>query len=61
MVEMNRKTVIITVERPGPVFKAWPTLRKLCKKHGYVYNTVIKKKLPVQIDNTEIHRVKYEE
>jgi hypothetical protein len=57
---MNRKTIIITIEKPGPVYRAWPTLRKLCKKHGFVYSTVIKKKLPTNIDNIEIHRLNIE-
>jgi hypothetical protein len=58
---MNRKTVIITVTDPGQNFKAWGNLRKLCKKHGFVYNTIVKKQLPITIKDVTIHRVKYEE
>lgn len=58
---MNRKTVIITVTNPGPTLQAWGNLRKLCKKHGFVYNTIVKKRLPITINDVTIHRVKYVE
>lgn len=58
---MNRKTVIITVTNPGPSLAAWGNLRKLCKRHGFVYNTIVKKQLPTTIKDITIHRVKFEE
>ena len=56
---MNRKTVIITETYPGRTLEAWGNLRKLCTFKGLVYNTVVKRKLPIIIDNLKINRVYY--
>ncbi len=36
--------------------EAWGSLKEACQKHGWSYNTVSRKKLPVQYKDWLIHR-----
>jgi hypothetical protein len=54
---MNRKTVIIIIT---PVkTECWGNFKKACKAHGWAYNTLSKRKLPIEYEGYRIERVPF--
>lgn len=52
------RNFIILVMTPSREYEAWEDLKKCCLAHGWSYNTIAKKSLPVQTnDGCVIHRV----
>jgi len=55
---MQRKTVIIVVDE-GQYALCFGNLKKACNAYGWVYNTIVQKKLPLIIDGLKVQRVEF--
>lgn len=60
---MKRKNIIIVIDLELSVIEIVPecygNLKKACTQHGWVYNTIIKQKLPIVKDGWLIQRVPF--
>ena len=55
---MNRKTVIIVVGEEQNAL-CFGNLKKACNHFGWVYNTLVQKKLPLVIGGKKLQRVEF--
>lgn len=55
---MNRKTVIIVVGEEQNTL-CFGNLKKACNHFGWVYNTLVQKKLPLVIEGKKLQRVDF--
>jgi hypothetical protein len=55
---MQRKTVIVVVHEDKAV-ECYGNLKKACKAHNLVYNTIVRKKLPIIKNGLLIQRVPF--
>lgn len=55
---MQRNTVIVVVHEDKRV-ECYGSLKKACKAHNLVYNTIVKKKLPIIKNGLLIQRVPF--
>ena len=55
---MQRKTVIVVVHEDKAV-ECYGNLKKACKAHNFVYNTIVHKKLPIIKNGLLIQRVPF--
>ena len=55
---MQRKTVIVVVHEDKRV-ECYGNLKKACKAHNLVYNTIVQKKLPIIKNGLLIQRVPF--
>ena len=55
---MQRKTVIVVVHKDKKV-ECYGNLKKACKAHNLVYNTIVQKKLPLIKNGLLIQRVTF--
>lgn len=55
---MNRQTVIILIEKDKAP-ECWSNFRKLCLAKGWKYNTLSKKKMPIEHLGYTVHRVSF--
>jgi hypothetical protein len=55
---MQRKTVIVVVHENKEA-ECYGNLKKACKAHGLVYNTIVQKKLPIIKNGLLIQRVPF--
>lgn|SRR5512133_81090 len=58
---MTRQNIIIIIT-PGSPPEAWGNLHSAAKAHGWVYNTLVKKKIPaegLEWDGSVIYRVPF--
>jgi hypothetical protein len=54
---MNRQTVIVIIT-PDTI-ECWGNLKKACLHHGWSYNTLSRKKLPLEYQGIKIYRVPF--
>ncbi len=55
---MQRQNIIVIIDEYGTV-ECWGNLKKACKAHGWVYNTIVQKKMPIDHDGWEIQRIPF--
>ena len=55
---MQRKTVIIVVDENQNAL-CFGNLKKACNAFGWVYNTLVQKKLPLVIEGKKLQRVEF--
>jgi len=55
---MQRKTVIIVVDENQNAL-CFGNLKKACNHFGWVYNTLVQKKLPLVIEGKKLQRVEF--
>lgn len=56
---MNQKTVIVISGSRTEDTQCFGSLKKACDAHGWVYNTLIQKNLPLTHESWFIQRVKF--
>jgi hypothetical protein len=64
---MQRQSIIVllnliedeTWPEVGANVETWGSLKEACTKHGWIYNTISRKKLPVRHKDWIIHRVPF--
>ncbi len=56
---MNRKTVIVIITPTLQTIECWGNLKKACIAHGWAYNTLSKRKLPIEYEGYRIERVPF--
>lgn len=55
---MQRKTVIIVVDENQNAV-CFGNLKKACNAFGWVYNTLVQKKLPLVIEGKKLQRINF--
>lgn len=55
---MQRKTIIILIA-PGKKPEAWGNFKKACEAKGWKYNTLSKRKMPIEFNGSTIYRVPF--
>ena len=55
---MQRKTVIIVVDENQNAL-CFGNLKKACNSFGWVYNTLVQKKLPLVIEGKKLQRIDF--
>lgn len=56
---MQRQSIIVLIN--GEQVEAWGSLKEACEKHEWKYNTISRKKLPIDHNGWTIHRVPFRE
>jgi len=54
---MNRQTVIVIITPILQTIECWGNLKKACTAHGWSYNTLSKRKLPIEYEGYRIENV----
>jgi hypothetical protein len=54
---MKRQTIIVIIT-PEKI-ECWGNLKKACNAHNWHYNTLSKRKLPIDYEDCKIHRVPF--
>lgn len=55
---MQRKNIIVVVDEQQNA-TTFGNLKKACNAYGWVYNTIVQKKLPLIIDGLKVQRVEF--
>ncbi len=56
---MKRKTVIVVITPTMQTIECWGNFKKACIAHGWVYNTLSKRKMPIEYKGYRIERVPF--
>ena len=56
---MNRQTIIVIITPTLQIIECWGNLKKACITHGWAYNTLSKRKLPIEYEGCRIERVPF--
>lgn len=56
---MQRKNIIVVIDIETLKTECYGNLRKACDAHGLVYNTIVKRKLPITKDCLLVQRLKF--
>lgn len=56
---MNRQTVIVIITPTLKTIECWGNFKKACLAHGWAYNTLSKRKLPIEYEGCRIERVPF--
>ena len=56
---MNRQTTIVIITPTLQTIECWGNLKKACIAHGWAYNTLSKRKLPIEYEGYRIERVPF--
>ena len=56
---MKRQTIIIVITPTLQTIECWGNLKKACIAHGWAYNTLSKRKLPIEYEGYRIERVPF--
>jgi len=54
---MKRQTIIVIITPTS--IECWGNLKKACIVHGWAYNTLSKRKLPIEYEGYRIERVPF--
>jgi len=54
---MQRQSIIVLIN--GYQVETWGSLKEACTMHGWIYNTLSRKKLPIKYKDWIIHRVPF--
>ena len=55
---MKRKTIIVIIT-PGKEPETWGNLKKACEAKGWNYNTLSKRKMPIEFEDSTIYRLPF--
>lgn len=55
---MKRQTIIVIIT-PGKEPETWGNFKKACEAKGWQYNTLSKRKMPIEFDGITIYRVPF--
>ena len=56
---MKRQTIIVIITPTLQTIECWGNFKKACIAHGWAYNTLSKRKLPIEFDGATIYRVPF--
>ena len=55
---MKRQTIIVIIT-PGQQPETWGNFKKACESKGWHYNTLSKRKMPIDFEGVTIYRVPF--
>lgn len=56
---MKRKNIIVVIAPGSQKIECWGNLKKACATHGWAYNTLVKRKMPIEYKGYRIERVPF--
>ena len=55
---MKRQNIIVVIT-PALTIECWGNFKKACVFHGWAYNTLVKRKMPIEHKGYRIERVQF--